>query len=254
MKNNCITLIVYVITTLFININIFAQETGKMTDSRDSLIYKTVKIGEQWWMAENLKFLADKDFIQIKGLSVFSQYIGTDYQRYGVHYSWEAAKQVCPDGWHLPNMDEWYSLINSFGDFYDTNDNSSIKKESSKKRKERKKLRKEINTALMEDGLSGFDILYGGYIDPNPYQATTYNPNKNFLQNLGENLANHPGNYFSMGTWALFWSSDDNVEKGMFKKQKANGFQFQKPIFVIPFYPKSIKKHNGCSVRCVKDK
>ncbi|MCK4676681.1 MAG: hypothetical protein KAT48_00995 [Bacteroidales bacterium] len=254
MKKIMISLVAVIFATSSISISAYGQETDTITDSRDSHIYKTVKIGDQWWMAENLKFWADKNSPYYKGVSYFYKGVNEYYYRYGRLYSWEVAKEVCPDGWHLPSMDEWYSLINNFGDLYDANDKNPIKKESSKKSKEIKKLRKEINAALREDGKGGFDVLYGGYRDPNPPTTTSYNANLNFLENLAENLADHPGYYFGVENCAFFWSSNDNVEKGMFKKQKANGFQFLKSKWSKPFYPIPIKKLNGCSVRCVKDK
>ena len=50
-----------IISLILFAISVFAQETGMFTDSRDGKVYKTVKIAEQIWMAENLAFKADSE-------------------------------------------------------------------------------------------------------------------------------------------------------------------------------------------------
>jgi len=85
----------------------FAQQKGTFTDSRDKKTYKTVKIGEQTWMAENLNYGA-KD----------SECYGNkpaNCTKYGRLYDWDEAMKVCPSGWHLPSKSEWEVLIEAVG-------------------------------------------------------------------------------------------------------------------------------------------
>jgi len=97
-------------------------------DRRDGTEYGFVKIGNQFWMAENLKYLPS-----VVGSSTGSNtvpyyyvygYNGTDinaakatsnYETYGVLYNWPAAMAACPTGWHLPSDDEWNELTNYLG-------------------------------------------------------------------------------------------------------------------------------------------
>ena len=106
-----------------------------LKDLRDGQTYKTVKIGDQVWMAENLNFETDKSTCY--GISV--EYC----DKYGRLYTWAAAmdsagtwstngmgcgccseycsptypvRGVCPDGWHLPTQVEWNTLVNAVGD------------------------------------------------------------------------------------------------------------------------------------------
>jgi uncharacterized protein (TIGR02145 family) len=72
-------------------------------DSRDGKSYKIVEIGTQLWMAENLAFKADDGCWAYKNSN-------NKANKYGYLYNYETAKNVCPDGWHLPSDNEWEML------------------------------------------------------------------------------------------------------------------------------------------------
>jgi len=99
---------------------------GSFTDPRDNKTYRTVIIGEQEWMAENLALLPAVNNTQYLDISVFKVYgyTGTDvteakntenYRTYGVLYNQIASRQVCPAGWHLPTNAEWNQLVSYLG-------------------------------------------------------------------------------------------------------------------------------------------
>jgi uncharacterized protein (TIGR02145 family) len=88
-----------------------ACEAGNtFTDARDGKTYKTVKIGEQTWMAENLNYKTDRSWC-------YDDYENDENKckAYGRLYGWDAAKTACPKGWHLPSKAEWNSLIEAAG-------------------------------------------------------------------------------------------------------------------------------------------
>ncbi len=64
-------------------------------DLRDGNEYLTVEIGNQVWMAQNVRYNSGE---------------GTLVENNNLFYNWETACSACPDGWHLPSDDEWKSL------------------------------------------------------------------------------------------------------------------------------------------------
>ena len=81
------------------------QEIGIMTDSRDNRTYKWVKIGDQNWFGENLKFNTGENFYD------YSSGKAIAYSNYfGRYYNFSQAISACPEGWHLPSDGEWKEL------------------------------------------------------------------------------------------------------------------------------------------------
>ena len=105
---------------------------GTLKDSRDGQTYKTVKIGNQWWMAQNLNYETKY------GSSCYNDDV-SNCTKYGRLYTWATAigkseeqcgcgnscnlgsdivHGVCPAGWHLPSRTEWETLIAAVGDLF----------------------------------------------------------------------------------------------------------------------------------------
>lgn len=83
-----------------------------LVDKRDGQTYKTVKIGNQVWMAKSLNYKID--FFD-PGKSWCYDDDVSSCSRFGRLYNWKAAKSVCPIGWHLPSKQEFETLIKKAG-------------------------------------------------------------------------------------------------------------------------------------------
>jgi len=81
-----------------------AQGVAALTDGRDGQTYRTVRIGNQTWMAENLNYKTEKRSCCYGNSLV-------NCSKYGRLYDWNTASTVCPAGWKLPDTADWRALM-----------------------------------------------------------------------------------------------------------------------------------------------
>ena len=194
---------------------------NSVKDLRDGQTYKTVTIGTQTWMAENLNFKTDSSSCYDNEES--------NCTKYGRIYTWAAAtgksesecgygyvcslpsgniQGACPSGWHLPSDDEWYTLINAVGG--SSNAGKVLKSTSGWK-----------NDGNGTDAF-GFSALPAGY--------------RNIYD--GEIIS-------TINIKATFWSSTE------YNRNNA----YIMGIFLVIFEPRQdfMNKNDEYSIRCLKD-
>ena len=203
-------------------------EYGTVLDDRDGQTYKTVKIGDQWWMAENLNYKTDNSFCYKDS----AEYC----EKYGRLYTWAAAtdsagvwgengkgcgyakhcttaypvRGVCPEGWHLPTKNEWNTLSTAVGG--QTTPGKVLKSTS---------------------GWYTDDVYHGNGTDAFSFSA------------LPAGYRNYTGLYDLAGYYAYFWSSTARDSRNAY-----NVYLYYNDDYMALDYS---DKRRGFSVRCVKD-
>ncbi|HRI29269.1 MAG TPA: FISUMP domain-containing protein [Chitinophagales bacterium] len=193
-----------------------------ITDDRDGAIYPIAKIGNQYWMADNLNYGVTKESYPFSGVSPTCSGDGFPsnqtnnsnaekycYQNnpdncnaYGGLYQWQEAMNynpantqgICPAGWHIPSAEEWNELETYLG--------------------------AQAGNQLKDVGNSGFNAKMSGY-------------------------RNYSGGFSFLGNYTGFWSSaeTDNCRAVVRSLQSTNAMLLNTPE----------EKNNGYCIRCLKD-
>lgn len=151
-------------------------ETSSFTDARDGKTYNTVKIGNQWWFAENLAYNSS-------GSSVYND-VSDNEAVYGRLYSKNESLTVCPNGWLLPSRSDYLILSN----YLNGTTVSYFTAQGGKLKETGTSHWNSPNTGA--NNISGFTALPGG--------VKSYN-----------------GNYSSLGEKAFFWTRSSDGSSSM---------------------------------------
>jgi uncharacterized protein (TIGR02145 family) len=209
----------FLMMLLGVSFTSFSQKSGSGVEDIDGNLYKTVIIGRQEWMADNLKVTKYRNGQPIPFISdstVWSQWTAGAYMFYkhdvkhGMLYNWMVindVRKVCPVGWHVPSNAEWDTLTKVLGG------------EEIAGGKMKAKLHWEVpNTGATNT--SGFFALPKGCYGIN-------------------------GSFNGIGRNAYWWTSTDNGELSAWGREV--GFN-DAQLFVG-----HADKRDGLSIRCIKD-
>ena len=200
------------------------EKMPDLLDTRDGQVYKTVQIGTQRWMAENLRF-------KVKGSYCYDdRKFNCDV--YGRLYDWAMSRQligfynsntiakrngpvwdICPSGWHIPTNKDW-KMLKYYTHKLGKSDGVGISLKS------KEYWDKEIRIPAGSDEF-GFNALPAGE-----------------RQYIGE--------YAEKGASAQFWASNENGDEGGYYWRLTYDTRTLESFFVL--------KKTGASIRCMENK
>jgi len=215
-------------------ISFYSTDSTSTVTDLDGNTYKTVKIGNQWWMAENLKVTHYQNGDSIPNVTNDNEwqnsstgayceydnnggYVAT-YGRLYNGYAVDDSRDIAPTGWHVPTDAEWLTMLESLGGY------------SPEYRIAGVKLKESGTTHWLEPNEeatneSGFTALPGGYrIGGVPFSS---------------------GKYYSLGESASFWTSREIGFVSRNKYMLSYGFS--------GVFRSEANSQYGLSIRCVKD-
>ena len=201
-----------------------AESTGTVADI-DGNVYQTIKIGGQWWMAENLKAthyrngdpipnVTDNNDWWALSTGAYCEYSNSSANAavYGRLYNWYAvsdSRNIAPAGWHVPSDAEWQTLA---------------------------------------DFLGGDDVAGGKMKEAGPAHWNAPNTgadNSSHFTALPGGNRSFDGTFYNIGIRANFWSSTEYL--GTYAWSRTLTWDAS-DLFRYEFY-----KLAGYSIRCVKD-
>lgn len=202
--------------------------------------YKTVTIGEQVWMAENLRATSyadgtsliytprDVDWIDVLGdRKRFSYYDSNEHNessKYGVLYTWQAASHessgdldeeiqgICPNGWHLPTLADWNAL--------------------------------KTHLSTSASGTEGGELKsIGDDYWHNNVGAT----NTTKFSARGSGMRGSDANFIGKNNSAYFWASEEHFDDG------TKAYAYALRHYDADFSRTGYHQLTGLAVRCIKD-
>jgi uncharacterized protein (TIGR02145 family) len=231
MKKNLAGLFI-IISSLLLSLSVNCTKDGAPSGLDVSTVtdidgneYKTVTIGSQVWMAENLKVLRYRNGTAIPLVSDSAEWASRTSDAYclfdnnsastpiyGLLYNWYAvnsAAGLCPQGWHVPTAEEWQTTVTLLGG--DSTAGGKMKETGTTHWKE-------PNTGATDE--SGFKALPGGTRVSN-------------------------GRFYSQGDNGYFWSSTaSGADSALYRVMLYDGTQARRL---------AREKNMGNSCRCIKD-
>jgi len=201
------------------------DSSGTIIDINNN-IYRTIKIGTQWWMAENLKVTNYRNgdsipnvtsdstwkLTSLGGYCNYNDDIG-NVAVYGRLYNWFAvndSRNIAPVGWHVASDSDWQVIIEYLGGY------------------------QIAGGKLKESGTSHWDIPNLGATNESGFSGLP-----------GGVRSSDNGAYAAMGNYANFWTSTE-----YFGIYSWNIYLYSNSGGI---YRQFLTKRQGFSVRCVKD-
>lgn len=193
-----------------------------LIDKRDMQQYKTVQIGSQCWMQENLNIgLAKNDMAQSDNGIIEKTCYDNNVENckvYGGLYSWDEAMNygsgsspdICPEGWHIPGNDEWRELNTFLGTTMTG---------------QKMKVPKNHIPQWDGDNSSGFTALPSGVA--------------------------YEDRFGRLGFWAVYWTSTKKNFEYAWSTQLDNFWTMDK--YPTLYQGDHFLKKNGFSLRCIKN-
>jgi uncharacterized protein (TIGR02145 family) len=217
-------LIILILIPLVISCDTKDRTPDPVTDFEGNT-YKTLQIGDQVWMAENLKSTVFSDGTEIPlvssaaawgelttpGYCWYNNDEPANKDIYGALYNYYAVSSgiLCPDGWHVPSANDWQDLRASLGDTATA------------------------GGKLKEEGTNHWNIPNTGAENSTGYTA------------LPSGIRYFEGTYNSFALFTAFWSSTESDNN--------------KALYLSLYYKDAAaamnktSKKDGFSVRCIKD-
>lgn len=186
--------------------------------------YQTVKIGDQEWMAENLKTsryndgspillaagIAEWSDSNTGAYSSYSNDLLADENLYGKLYNWHVVKsgKICPVGWHVPSEKDWNRLLDFLGAMNDVTVNSSVNGNS----QQVDQIPAIKNQQLFNPSAAGYRHIYGSYM--------------------------------SIGKYGIWWSSTNTNYRAVWNSEKR---------YMYLTNDVALAANHGLCIRCIKD-